>query len=336
MSINAGVFPVPEQQFFNASGQPLAGGSIYFCVAGSSCPGNPQDTYTDATGATPAANPVVLDSAGRASIWLSGLAYKVTARDINGATQWTQDNVQIPGLALLSGVASLSSLTVTGDASIGGDLAVSGDSTLTGDLGVGGTLTVGSLDVTGAFAANTITTTGDVTVGGDLAVDGATTLTGAVTVSGGEAVTGGLATDTLTIDGVSLADTITAAFAAAGSPTALAGTLAISDIATETTANGSWVIFTYGSVSGTRVRVAQGSGTADDAETIAVPSGFNTTNLLSHASLHTVVTSDGNQLDNITIAAAAGGVITAQASDDSGHDFTATANWWATAWITGY
>jgi cytoskeletal protein CcmA (bactofilin family) len=335
MSINAGVFPVPEQQFFDASGKPLAGGSIYFCVAGTSCPGNPQDTYTDATGATPATNPVVLDAAGRASIWLSGLAYKVTARDVNGATQWTQDNVQIPGLALLSGVASLSSLTVTGDASIGGDLAVSGDSTLTGDLGVGGTLTVGSLDVTGAFDANTITTTGDVTVGGDLTVDGATTLTGAVTVAGGEAVTGGLATDTLTVDGVSLADTITAAFAAAGSPSALNGTLAVSGIATETTANGNWVIFTFGSVSGTRVRVAQGSGTANDGDSVAVPSGFNTTNLIVTPSLRTVATSSGNQLDNITLTAS-GAVITAQASDNTGHNFDITANWSGVAWITGF
>ena len=41
---------------------PLNGGKVYFYVAGTS---TPQDTYTDSTGKTANANPVILDSAGR-------------------------------------------------------------------------------------------------------------------------------------------------------------------------------------------------------------------------------------------------------------------------------
>lgn len=54
---SAGVMPLPEQQFFDANVLPLSGGFIYTCVAGTSCPGNPLATYTDASGTTANPNP---------------------------------------------------------------------------------------------------------------------------------------------------------------------------------------------------------------------------------------------------------------------------------------
>jgi len=55
------------------NGIPLAGGLIYTYSAGTT---TPQATYTDATGTTPASNPIVLDSAGRppnGGVWGSGV-----------------------------------------------------------------------------------------------------------------------------------------------------------------------------------------------------------------------------------------------------------------------
>lgn len=89
---------LPQYQFFNAVGQPLASGYVYTCVAGSSCgPGGftPQNTYTDSTGQTSNSNPIQLNSAGEASIWwISSSAYKIVVTDSAGTVQWTQDNVK--------------------------------------------------------------------------------------------------------------------------------------------------------------------------------------------------------------------------------------------------
>lgn len=65
------LLPIPHQQFFDSNGYPLAGGLVYTCVAGSTCPGTPLASYTDSTGNTANANPVVLDARGSASIWLA-------------------------------------------------------------------------------------------------------------------------------------------------------------------------------------------------------------------------------------------------------------------------
>jgi hypothetical protein len=65
-------------QFFDNNGNPLNGGLIYSYVAGTGY-GTPQATYTDATGSTPAANPVVCNSAGRADIWgVGNYDFKIT------------------------------------------------------------------------------------------------------------------------------------------------------------------------------------------------------------------------------------------------------------------
>ena len=79
----------PYSYFADSNGAPLAGGKIYTYVAGTT---TPQPTYTDSTLITPLANPVVLDSAGRAQIWLSGF-YKIVVKDALGNTISTTDNI---------------------------------------------------------------------------------------------------------------------------------------------------------------------------------------------------------------------------------------------------
>jgi hypothetical protein len=84
--------PVLRQRFFDSNGLPLVGGKLYSYVAGSS---TPQATYTDSTGATPNANPVILDAAGSANVWMDeSLNYKFVLNDINDVTQWSVDQVK--------------------------------------------------------------------------------------------------------------------------------------------------------------------------------------------------------------------------------------------------
>ncbi len=89
------LLPMPKLQFFNNNGAPLAGGKIYTCQPGTTCgPGSTtlKSTYTDSTGWLTNANPVILDSAGRAPIWGTGF-YKEAVYDSYGAMLYTQDNV---------------------------------------------------------------------------------------------------------------------------------------------------------------------------------------------------------------------------------------------------
>lgn len=79
----------PYNQFLDDNGEPLSGGKVYTYVAGTN---TPQDSYTDASGTIPAANPVILDSAGRATIWLAGY-YKITVADSNDVIIRTVDDI---------------------------------------------------------------------------------------------------------------------------------------------------------------------------------------------------------------------------------------------------
>ncbi len=74
----------PYLQFFDANGDPLAGGKVYTYAAQGGTFATPKATYTTEAGNVENDNPVILDSAGRpttgnGSIWLSGTYdFKVT------------------------------------------------------------------------------------------------------------------------------------------------------------------------------------------------------------------------------------------------------------------
>lgn len=76
-------------QFLDNNGAPVAFGKVYTYQAGTSIP---KATYTDFTEATPAANPVILDAAGRATIWISG-SYLFELRDASNVFIRNTDNV---------------------------------------------------------------------------------------------------------------------------------------------------------------------------------------------------------------------------------------------------
>jgi len=84
----------PYSYFTDANGLPLAGGKVYTYAAGTT---TLQVSYTDSTGAIPASNPVILDSAGRATIWLSGF-YKITVKDSADNLIKETDNITAYGL----------------------------------------------------------------------------------------------------------------------------------------------------------------------------------------------------------------------------------------------
>lgn len=88
----------PSAQFFDANGNPLSGGKLYAYAAGTSTPQSTFPTYVDGLNGTNAnANPVILDSAGRAVIFCQALGYKFVLQDSGGATLWTVDNVTPAG-----------------------------------------------------------------------------------------------------------------------------------------------------------------------------------------------------------------------------------------------
>jgi hypothetical protein len=81
-------------QFLDNNGIILSGGKIYTYAAGTT---TPRATYTSSSGATPHANPIILDSAGRVpggEIWLTnGLAYKFVIETSTGILIGTYDNI---------------------------------------------------------------------------------------------------------------------------------------------------------------------------------------------------------------------------------------------------
>ena len=83
--------PMPVMQFFDDNGDPLAGGKLYTYEAGTT---TPLATYTDEGGGTANTNPVILDAAGRANIWLATTdLYYWELEDADGNQIWTADNI---------------------------------------------------------------------------------------------------------------------------------------------------------------------------------------------------------------------------------------------------
>lgn len=83
--------PVPWWTILDANGNPIPGALVYTYLAGTS---TPVATYTDVGLTVPNANPIVCDSAGRCTIFLSpGISYKFVVQTASGAAVRTQDNI---------------------------------------------------------------------------------------------------------------------------------------------------------------------------------------------------------------------------------------------------
>lgn len=100
MSITtAALFPAPWFQGLNIDSTLLAGGQLYTYAAGTV---TPLATYTDSTGNTANANPVVLDAAGQADVWFdSTKLYDLTLKNSVGTTLKTASNVGNPNAGVI-------------------------------------------------------------------------------------------------------------------------------------------------------------------------------------------------------------------------------------------
>lgn len=94
MAVNLSPIGGVAAQFLDNSGNPLTGGKIFTYAAGTT---TPQSTYTSANGATPHANPIILDAAGRVpggEIWLTdGLQYKFLIKTSTDVQIGSYDNI---------------------------------------------------------------------------------------------------------------------------------------------------------------------------------------------------------------------------------------------------
>ena len=87
---NGSTMPATERQFLDDSGDPCASCKLYAFATGTS---TPQDTFSEVTNTTANAHPVVLDSAGRAVIFLSDTVYDFRLDSAADVTIWTRTAV---------------------------------------------------------------------------------------------------------------------------------------------------------------------------------------------------------------------------------------------------
>lgn len=85
--------PSPKQYFWNLlTGAPLAGGFVYTYVAGTT---TPAATYLDSALSTVNTNPIIINGAGYATIYLrTGNTYKFIVTDSAGVAVYTQDGIE--------------------------------------------------------------------------------------------------------------------------------------------------------------------------------------------------------------------------------------------------
>lgn len=110
---NGSLVAMPKIQFFTSAGAVCNGCKVYTYAAGTT---TPLATYSDADLSSANANPVVLDSAGRAVIYLTRAAYKFTLTTSADVEIWTVDDVYDTG-GLFLGTTRTANTVFAGPAS---------------------------------------------------------------------------------------------------------------------------------------------------------------------------------------------------------------------------
>lgn len=112
------IYPAPpnQQEFVIVGGVvvPAAGYVLYTYASGTT---TPEATYTDQSGTTPNANPIVLDSEGRYSMWLTqATEYTfVLKTTVGGTTIWTKNDMAgVPIVSATQYVPLAGAVTMTG------------------------------------------------------------------------------------------------------------------------------------------------------------------------------------------------------------------------------
>lgn len=101
--MGAVLIPDASQQFFDGYGDPLAGGQVYFYIPGTS---TLKTTWADSAATVPNTNPVILDAAGRATIWGDG-AYRQVLKDSLSNQIWDRDTLADPTTPIVSNLTQL-------------------------------------------------------------------------------------------------------------------------------------------------------------------------------------------------------------------------------------
>ena len=123
-ALAATLLPNGEQQFVDATGTPYANGRVYFYSDWPSCTVL-KNTYKDTDGTILNTNPVLLNAAGRATIFGSG-SYCQVLKDSTGNTVWTKYTSDTSSASNLGwggtsgGTANAQTLTVTSFAGTNG------------------------------------------------------------------------------------------------------------------------------------------------------------------------------------------------------------------------
>ncbi len=145
----ATIAPVFKFQFLDGNGNPLTAGKLYTYQAGTT---TPYATYTTAAGSVLNTNPIILDSAGRADIFLTaGAGYKFVLTNASDVTQYTVDNITAPGTM---STQNSSNVTITGGSisgvSISGPITGNVTGNLTGNVtgNLTGNVTGGTVSAT--------------------------------------------------------------------------------------------------------------------------------------------------------------------------------------------
>lgn len=160
--------PSANIQYFDGSGNPLAGGKLYTYAAGTT---TPQATYAENTGTTALPNPIILNSSGfvvngsgaMTGMWLTSSCYKIIAQNSASVQQWSMDNVCV-GVFAAGNTTFSGNNTFSGTNTFNGPLVTTMGGTLGGSFG-------GSPNFTGAPTFNTATFSGALTASGGIKTD---------------------------------------------------------------------------------------------------------------------------------------------------------------------
>lgn len=150
--VSIGPWVVP--QYFDNNGRPCAGCKLASFAAGTT---TPQATYSDPDGTFPNTNPIILDSSGRARVYLTGSAYKLVLSDASSNQIWSVDEVVSTNNGLLTsnntwlGTQTFQATTnFNGQANFNVGFTSLGPNTLGGGGSISGTWS-GSPTVTGVW-----------------------------------------------------------------------------------------------------------------------------------------------------------------------------------------
>lgn len=119
---------LPRTQFLSSTGVPVAGGCVNFFATGTS---TPQAIYADSGGVNQLANPLTLDAAGEASVWMSNTGYDIvlnagvfgTACSVSLGSQLWRENNKNPFSIINSGSNYIVASGTSDPAGSAGELA---------------------------------------------------------------------------------------------------------------------------------------------------------------------------------------------------------------------